>query len=38
MKEGKIPHLKFGRRYVIPRAALTRLLESAGAPETTETR
>ena len=30
---GEIPHIKIGRRILIPRVALLRMLESAGKPK-----
>ena len=30
---GEIPHLKIGRRILIPRIAIQKLLESAGKPK-----
>ncbi len=33
LKENKIPHLRMGTRYVIPRAAIEKWLEAAGTPQ-----
>lgn len=32
IKRGEVPHVKLGKRILIPRNALTRWLESAGRP------
>ena len=32
-REGKIPTLRLGRRLVVPKVALERMLESAGKPK-----
>lgn len=33
VRQGKIPALKFGCRWLIPKAALARMLETCGTPE-----
>jgi excisionase family DNA binding protein len=33
VKQGRIPHLRFGRKLVVPRAALERMICEAGAPQ-----
>lgn len=32
VKEGRIPHLRFGRKLVVPRAALERMISLASEP------
>jgi excisionase family DNA binding protein len=34
VREGRLPHLRIGKRILVPRVALDRLLEQAGSTET----